>query len=149
MADLDLNTLNVNCLRDFKKRCLLFDYLKLKKFDVIFLQETLVASVEDCILWNKESNFKTYWSLSTSNWRLVHVTCRFKNCVFRCDNEGQITMLNCSYYNQDFRFISISVPMDGSQRIAYFENLDRYLVTRLTGCWRLCVKLSFFALPKR
>ena len=134
MADLNLITLNVNGLRDFKKRCLLFDYLKLEKFDVIFLQETHVASVEDCILWNKESGLKGYWSLGTSKscgvGILVRDPSRFKNCSFRCDDEGRIIVLDCSYCNQDFRFMSIYVPTDGSQRIDYFQNLDRYLVTR-------------------
>jgi exonuclease III len=38
---------NVNGLRDHRKLRLLFDFLKYVKFDVIFLQETHIATVED------------------------------------------------------------------------------------------------------
>ena len=61
---------------------------------------------------------------------LLRDSSRFKHCTFCCDGEGRITTLDCSFNNQDFRFISIYVPTDGSQRIEYFQNLDRHLVTR-------------------
>ena len=134
MADLSIITLNVNGLRAQRKRLLLFDFLKRSKFDIVLLQETHVSSVSDCVLWNRESGFKGYWSLGTSSscgvGILVRDPSRLKNCSFRCDDEGRIIMLDCSYCNQDFRIISIYVPTDGSQRIDYFQKLDRYLVTR-------------------
>ena len=67
MAEMSVVSLNVNGLRDHRKRRLLFDFLKYEKFDVIFLQETHIATVEDCVKWNKESGLKGYWSLGLSN----------------------------------------------------------------------------------
>ena len=52
MAEMSVVSLNVNGLRDHRKRRLLFDFLKYEKFDVIFLQETHIATVEDCVKWN-------------------------------------------------------------------------------------------------
>ena len=48
-------SLNVNGLKDYRKRRLLFDFLKYEKFDVIFLQGTHTGNVDDCVKWNKES----------------------------------------------------------------------------------------------
>ena len=84
-------SLNVNGLRDHRKRRLLFDFLKYEKFDVIFLQETHIATVEDCVKWNKES--------------------------FRCDAAGRIISLDCTFNSQDLRFINIYAPTDGTKRI--------------------------------
>ncbi|CAB3988782.1 Hypothetical predicted protein [Paramuricea clavata] len=67
MAEMSVVSLNVNALRDHRKRRLLFDFLKYEKFDVIFLQETHIATVEDCVKWNKVSGLKGYWSLGLSN----------------------------------------------------------------------------------
>ena len=67
MADLSIITLNVNGLRAQRKRLLLFDFLKRSKFDIVLLQETHVSAVSDCVLWNRESGFKGYWSLGTSS----------------------------------------------------------------------------------
>ena len=115
---------------------------------MIFLQETLVASVEDCILWNKESNFKAYWSLSGVG-VLMRDSSRFKNCSFRCDKKGRITMLNCSYCNQDLHFISIYAHTDGSQRIAYFETwIDIWLLV-LLDAGDFASSCYLFALQKR
>jgi hypothetical protein len=60
MAEMSVVSLNVNGLRDHRKRRLLSDFLKNEKFDVIFLQETPIATVEDCVKWNKESGLKGY-----------------------------------------------------------------------------------------
>ena len=46
MAKMSVVSLNVNGLRDQRKRRLLFDFLKYEKFDVIFFQETHIATVE-------------------------------------------------------------------------------------------------------
>ena len=134
MTELSIITLNVNGIRDYKKRSILFDFLKRGKYDVIFLQETHISSVDECVLWNRESGFKGYWSLGTTSscgvGILLRDSSRFTHCAFRCDGEGRIITLDCSFNNQDFRFISIYVPTDGSQRIEYFQNLDRHLITR-------------------
>jgi exonuclease III len=134
MTELSIITLNVNGIRDYKKRSILFDFLKRGKYNVIFLQETHITSVDECVLWNRESGFKGYWSVGTTSscgvGILLRDSARFKHCTFCCDGEGRITTLDCCFNNQDFRFISIYVPTDGSQRIEYFQNLDRHLVTR-------------------
>ena len=53
MTEMSVVSLNVNGLRDHRKRRLLIDFLKYEKFDVIFLQETHIATVEDCVKWTR------------------------------------------------------------------------------------------------
>lgn len=134
MAELSIISLNVNGLRDQKKRWLLFDFLKRSKFDVVLLQETHVASVNDCILWNRESGYKGYWSLGSSSscgvGLLVREGLNLKNCSFRCDCAGRLVVLDFTLNNKDLRVVSIYVPTDGSERIEFLQTLDRYLVTR-------------------
>ena len=134
MANLSIITLNVNGIRAEKKRLVLFDFLKSSSFDVMFLQEAHIATVEDCIRWNRESGFKGYWSLGATNscgvGILLRDHSRFKNCSFRCDSDGRIVTFDCTFQKQDFRFLSVYVPTDGSQRIEFFQNFDRHLVTR-------------------
>ena len=67
MSEMSVVSLNVNGHRDHRKRRLLFDYLKYEKFDVIFLPETHIATVKDCVKWNNESGLKGYWGLGLSN----------------------------------------------------------------------------------
>ena len=117
MVEMSVVSLNVNGLRDHRKRRLLFDFLKYEKFDVIFLQETQMATVEDCVKWNKESGLKGYWSLGLSNSCgvvdiLLRDPDRFKHCTFRCDAAGRIISLDCTFNSQDLRFININAPTD-------------------------------------
>ena len=127
-------SLNVNGLRDHRKRRLLFDFLKYEKFDVIFLQETHIATVENCVKWNKESGLKGYWSLGLSNSCGVGILLcdpnRFKHCTFRCDAAGRIISLDCTFNSQDLRFINIYALTDGTKRIEFFQSLDTHFVSR-------------------
>ena len=118
MAEISVVSLNVNGLRDHRKRRLLFDFLKYEKFDVIFLQETHIATVEDCVKWNKESGLKGYWSLGLCNSCGVGILLRdpdrFKHCTFRCDAAERIISLDCTFNSQDFKvLIHISSLVDG------------------------------------
>jgi exodeoxyribonuclease-3 len=134
MAEMSVVSLNVNGLRDHRKRRLLFEFLKNEKFDVIFLQETHIATVEDCVKWNKESGLKGYWSLGLSNSCGVGILLRdpdrLKNCTFRCDAAGRIVSLDCTFKSQDLRFINIYAPTDGTKRIESFRSLDIHFVSR-------------------
>ena len=60
MTELSIITHNVNGIRGYEKRSILFDFLKRGKYDVIFLQETHITSVDECVFWNRESGFKGY-----------------------------------------------------------------------------------------
>ena len=134
MVDLSIISLNVNGLRDQKKRWLLFNFLHRSKFDLVLLQETHVSSVHDCILWNRESGYKGYWSLGSSCGCGVSVLAReglaCQNVSFRYDGAGRIVLLDFTYNHKDLRVISVYVPTDGSERIAFLQTLDRYVVTR-------------------
>ena len=100
----------------------------------MLLQETHVSSVSDCVLWNRESGFKGYWSLGTTSSCGVGVLVRdglqLDHCSYRYDHAGRVALLDFSYNQQDFRIVNLYVPTDGSQRIEFLQSLDCFLVTR-------------------
>ena len=100
----------------------------------MLLQETHVSSVSDCVLWNRESGFKGYWSLGTTSSCGVGVLVRdglhMDHCSYRYDHAGRVALLDFSYNQQDFRIVNLYVPTDGSQRIEFLQSLDCFLVTR-------------------
>ena len=131
---LSVVTLNVNGQRGKRKRDLLFDCLRKEKFDIILLQETHISSIYECLKWNREVGMKGFWSIGTMMSRgvgvLVREDDRFSNFNFKCDIEGRVVVLDATFDEQDFRFISVYAPTNGSERIEFFQNFDRYLVTR-------------------
>ena len=126
--------MNVNGIREQRKRWLLFDFLKRSKFYIVLLQETHVSSVNDCVLWNRESGFKGYWSLGTTSscgfGILVREGLQLDHCSYRYDHAGRVALLDFSCHKQDFRIVNLYVPTDGSQRIEFLQSLDCFLVTR-------------------
>ena len=77
---------------------------------------------------------KGYWSIGTKMSRgvgiLVREYDRFSNFNFECDIEGRVVVLDVTFNKQDFRFISVHAPTNRSERIEFFQNFYRYLVTR-------------------
>ena len=61
---------------------------------------------------------------------LVREHDRFAALNFKCDIEGRVAVLDATFDQQDFRFISVYAPTNGSERIEFFNNFDGYLVTR-------------------
>jgi exonuclease III len=72
MAEMSVVSLNVNGLRDYRKRRLLFDFIKYEKFDVIFLQETHIATVEDCVR-KKDLPFGFYPIYTFNNIIIIYI----------------------------------------------------------------------------
>jgi exonuclease III len=134
MEDLSIISLNVNGLREQRKRWLLFNFLHHSKFDIALLQETHACSRDDAVLWNRESGYKGYWSFGTTTSCGVGILVReglnLERCSYRYDYAGRVALLEFSYLEQDFRLVNLYVPTDGSHRIEFLQSLDCYLVTR-------------------
>ena len=62
---LKLISINVNELRDNKKRSVIFNWLKEKLFDICLIQESHCVSQDDVNTWSKEWKGKSFWSPGT------------------------------------------------------------------------------------
>ena len=65
MAALSLITLNVNGIRDRSKRSRVFQFCRQLGADVVFLQETHIASDDDVHLWSYEWGGGFFASIGT------------------------------------------------------------------------------------
>ena len=121
-------------MRNRCKRSVIFQLLKDTKCDIALLQETHISSAAECIQWNRETDGKGHWSIGTSNARgvgiLIRNPDRVSNITFQTDYEGRIVICDLTFEDQPLRIICLYAPTDGSERIAFFPTLDRYLVTR-------------------
>ena len=82
-------SLNVNGIRDRSKRAQLFTWLKIKKFDIVLLQETHCKSYGDSKLWEKEWGGVCFWSFGGSRSRGTCIMVRegltfTKNMLYYC-----------------------------------------------------------------
>ena len=52
---LSVISLNVNGMRDPKRRRLMFDYLSKHVYDIALLQDTRIVNKRECLQWSAES----------------------------------------------------------------------------------------------
>ena len=52
------------------------------------------------------------------------------NVTFQTDYDGRIVVCDLTYEEQQLRILCLYAPTDGSERIAFFATLDRYITTR-------------------
>ena len=134
MSPLQIVSLNVNGMRTNRKRGQIFRFLQDLKADIVLLQETHVASVFECVQWNRQAKCKGFWSVGTSNSRGVGILLRdptkVSNVSFQTDCDGRIVVCDLTYEERQLRVLCLYAPTDGSERIAFFPTLDRYVTTR-------------------
>jgi len=59
-------TINVRGLNDFKKQEKLDLFCKLEKYDIVFIQESHINTLEKAALFDKVCGGKTFWSFGTN-----------------------------------------------------------------------------------
>ena len=127
-ASFTTGTLNANGLQDeHKKRIPLFFWLKSKKTNVIFLQETHCSSFEQGEAWSREWGSKndSLWSTCSSNSKGVAVLFNFE-CDFEIKNEcidpeGRYIYFDLIINDEEFRLVNIYAPNNSTQRINFFK----------------------------
>ena len=133
-ASFTTGTLNANGLQDeHKKRIPLFFWLKSKKTNVIFLQETHCSSFEQGEAWSREWGSKndSLWSTCSSNSKGVAVLFNFE-CDFEIKNEcidpeGRYIYFDLIINDEEFRLVNIYAPNNSTQRINFFKNMPKWV----------------------
>ena len=110
-----LTFVSCNCqgLGDFHKRKDVFQYLREKKYDVYFLQDTHFDVKQDLQIrseWGYESYFASYNTQSRGVAILFNNTFDFKAKVIDSDRQGNFIIVNLKTLEQEFTLINIYGP---------------------------------------
>ena len=113
MDKLKIVTMNVRGLADYSKRRNLFHYLRIKKYDIIMLQETHLSKKLENVI-NTQWGAKCWYSHGTSASRGVAIffrktlACQVHNVIN--SNEGRYLILYVSYKDKKLLFVNIYAP---------------------------------------
>lgn len=129
-----LISLNVNGIRDNKKRATVFYWLKQQKADICLLQETHCESQKDKLSWSKEWGGQTFWSVGTNFSRGVAILLKEKLDITivntEIDTNGRYLAITIEIDELRSKIINIYAPNKPADRIKFFkelkENILRY-----------------------
>lgn len=124
MTSIKLCTFNTKGLNDKKKRIDVFDWLKKKKIDICFLQEThSTTQVEQ--IWQQEWGYNAHFSSHTGNSRgvaiLIQNTFAYKLVECYTDTEGRFIILRIEINEQHMTLVNVYGP--NQDQPIFFENL--------------------------
>ena len=134
---LNITSLNVRGLRDNKKRENIFKWMKDKRYDVVFLQETHCHLKKDEVKWSKEwskSNKDSFWSRGTSrskgvavlfNTNLLSDQMSITNLV--TDPNGRSIKMILNIGTNKYRLLNIYAPNNECERVKFFIELQYLL----------------------
>jgi len=139
MADdnsLKFATINVNGLSDPRKRARVFNTLELADYDVIFLQETHVASQSVADSYSKEWKGVSHWSYTPSI-ASKGVAILFKRGLTAVietviiDRQGRFCKITCNINNINFQLIAIYGPNQVKERLLFLDLVHKLIVPNL------------------
>lgn len=106
-------SMNVQGLGDCLKRKDVFNYLKTKKYNIYFLQDTHFTDKDVQIIrsqWGYECYFCNYSSQSRGVGILINNNFEYKFGSLEKDNSDNLLVLHCKIKNQDFSLFCIYGP---------------------------------------
>ena len=118
MANINLITLNVKGLNNTTKRLSLFNFLKEKKGNIIFLQETHSdPTIEH--KWSNEWDGHVEFCHGSSNSKgvmiLFNIDAHFKINEIKRHNEGRFLVVDCNINEQTYIFCCVYAPTKDKQ----------------------------------
>ena len=126
MGDFKIATLNINGARDFRKRAKLFELMKQKHSDVMFIQETH-SDEKNAADWVREWEGKTFLSHKTSvsggvgllfSKNFVPQSYSFENII-----EGRLLKVRAVFDKCVFVFMCVYAPSTGVDRMIFLDQL--------------------------
>jgi exonuclease III len=121
---LRINTINCQGLGDCNKRRDMFNYLRNKKFNIYFLQDTHFISDDENFI-QAQWGYKAYFSSFKSNSRGVAVLLNnnFDFCITNelNDENGNYIILECTI--EEHKFILVSIYGPNSDSPNFYSNL--------------------------
>lgn len=121
-TNLNIGTLNVNGARDSKKRMAVFEFIKLKSIDVMFLQETH-SDQKNEVDWRREGDGLTILSHKSSISGGVAILFS-KACIplsYEVDEivKGRCVKVVAKFENLNIVFLNIYAPTGGPDRVLF------------------------------
>jgi len=138
--NLNLLSLNVRGLNKEGKRNSVYQYIRRKRVDVSFLQETYsTTGVED--LWRNQWGGEVYFAHGTNHSKGVMVMFR-PNLDIRVnkhilDKEGRFILLDVSVQGEDVILLNIYAPTSEQEQVKFYSDIDSLLdghIDRLDKC---------------
>lgn len=106
-------SLNVQGIGDSRKRKDVFGYIRDKKFNIYFLQDTHFTDKESKIIrsqWGYEAYFSNYSSQSRGVAILINNNFEFKLHSVEKDNAGNLLVVHCAIASIDMSLICVYGP---------------------------------------
>ena len=127
-TDFKLISLNVRGIRSPKKRKALLMWLKERKYDIIFLQETYSTDeVED--IWRTQWQGELFFSHGTNHscgvMILVRNDLEFNLKTIQVDNEGRYLTMEAEVQSSNFLFVNIYAPIKVQEQCQFFDKLNK------------------------
>ena len=117
---------NARSLNKSIKRRKLFRGLHLRKFDVIFLQETY-SDVSSEEFWRAEWGGDIFIAHGSKHSRGVMILFRTSLCKevlkVSADKNGRFLIVNVSVNDEEFCFVNIYAPNDQNQQITFYQKM--------------------------
>ena len=127
---LKLISLNVNGMAEKPKRTKIFNFLRMLRADIYFLQETHNANQTDENNWGNEWGGPTLWSRGTRHSKgvAIFIHPRVTNNVLRtlADNDGRIIAAKVAVEGIELNLMNIYAPIHHVERRTFFNELWRY-----------------------
>ncbi len=129
MEILRVGSLNVNGMRDMKKRVFLSEIINLKELNVIFLQETHsnLDNEGDWGLWWKGEHFLSHGNNLSAGVAIFFAPSLNLNILWKNELEpGRLLIVRAEIHNMNFIFVNIYAPNLGIE-IRLFSKLEQFL----------------------
>ena len=124
-------SLNVNGLRNYKKRQTIFHWLKEQNADLYLLQETHCESTSDINNWKAEWGGECFWSVGTNFSRgvatLVKPKLDIKISSTNSDRHGRFVMLDFEIDDLKLHLFNIYSPNNATDRVKFFKDLHVFI----------------------
>ncbi|PIK43226.1 hypothetical protein BSL78_19917 [Apostichopus japonicus] len=127
---LSVATLNVNGMRDHRKRSRIFQYCKSMEVDCVCLQETHILE-EDVPLWAYEWGGELHASFGSSSscGTVILLSARQAGCATRVetDHEGRLVCILFKYPQGNIAICNVYAPNRPSARRDFFNTLPSFV----------------------
>uniref|UniRef100_A0A669BQM4 Reverse transcriptase domain-containing protein n=1 Tax=Oreochromis niloticus TaxID=8128 RepID=A0A669BQM4_ORENI len=145
-------SLNVNGCRDANKRALLAEVIKLKRLDIVFLQETHTDSLNevDWDLWWGGRKFLSHGTNFSAGVAILFSPSLNVNIIFSMEMvKGRVLLVKAEIEGFIFTFVNVYAPTLGSEREILFKTLKEKLsgaaqgdCVVLGGDWNCCLDFT-------
>ncbi|KAK6165076.1 hypothetical protein SNE40_023679 [Patella caerulea] len=112
--------------------------LKLRKADIIYLQETHIGNISEGIKLERLGNFKAFWSFGAINQYgvgiLINKNINFNLIKFDYDFAGRMLCLDVLISSVKFRFLNIYAPVVVTERREFFNYIYKFCLTSSILC---------------